>query len=392
MTKTGILFINNTSVIGGAEKVILDIIKSCQHRGVEVGVASSLHSRQWIGLVRKSGGKVFKLETGEESERWHGLNLINPFMVLYLFRIASLIKRVSSRYKKVQILVQLYKEQILSGLALRDKGIPLIWVQHPHPPRWLRCSPLRYIYVAVANRYVSMIITGSDSVKKALVRIGIIKDKIKVIPNGIEIPRTKISRYESEFCKWYDISEDTIIISTHGRLHYQKGQMYLLKAIKELIGEFPSIKLIIMGEGRYRSYLEQMTLSLGLTGHVIFTGYYPNIGEILSITDVWISPSLREGFSLSVLEAMSYGLPVVATACGGTEELIADGCDGYLIPPRDVKAMVMAVRDILYDRERARVVGEMARKKIEGHYYLNRYTDEFLSAIGIERYEESCIC
>ena len=105
---------------------------------------------------------------------------------------------------------------------------------------------------------------------------------------------------------------------------------------------------MLVGEGDERSRLEQMARALGLAERVRFLGYRADIPELLAVCDLFVLPSLYEGLPLAVLEAMAASRPVVATAVGGTDEVVTDG-ESYFVPPAEPAALTAAIRTILGD-------------------------------------------
>ena len=105
----------------------------------------------------------------------------------------------------------------------------------------------------------------------------------------------------------------------------------------------PTVQLLLVGDGELRGDLEAQTRSLGLSEIVTFAGHRADIPEILATLDLFVLPSLWEGMLNAVLEAMAAGLPVVATAVGGTAEVVVDGVTGLLVTPRDPDALANAI-------------------------------------------------
>lgn len=159
-----------------------------------------------------------------------------------------------------------------------------------------------------------------------------------------------------------------IVIGTASRLVELKGIEYLIRAVAALRNDFPTLRLEIAGAGPHRVRLEEEVARTDLAGRVTFLGWIDDIGSVLSRWDVFVLPSLEEGFPVAALDAMTAGLPVVATAVGGVPELIEDEKSGWLIPPRDVDALTERLRLLLSNSELRRTVGAAAFARVRDHF------------------------
>jgi len=142
--------------------------------------------------------------------------------------------------------------------------------------------------------------------------------------------------------------------------------------------EIPA-KLLMIGDGPDRTTAEWMVREKGLAGDVIFLGKQDQVHELLNCADVLLLPSDLESFGLAALEAMACGVPVVCSRVGGVPEVFDDGVEGFLVPPRDVKAMAGRALEILGSPERRAQMGEAARK---------RALDKYCASKIIPRYEQ----
>jgi len=158
-----------------------------------------------------------------------------------------------------------------------------------------------------------------------------------------------------------------------------KGLETLIDAAPALLAEHPGASIAIAGEGPDRSALEQRARSLGVEDAVAFLGLIEGPGPLLAGTDVFANPSWAESFPLSTLEAMRAGLPVVITDVGGAAEAIEPGESGDLVQPRDPAALAGALAGLMSDAERARAMGEAARRRVEERFGLARMIDETLA-------------
>jgi glycosyltransferase involved in cell wall biosynthesis len=168
-----------------------------------------------------------------------------------------------------------------------------------------------------------------------------------------------------------------IILGTAGRLVELKGIDYLLKAATALRGEFPALRVEIAGSGPQREKLERAVVHTGLAEQVKFLGWIDDLASVLPRWDVFVMPSLEEGFPIAALDAMAAGLPVVATPVGGVPELIEDGKTGWLVPPRDSEALASRLRFLLSHPELRASVGAAAYAHVRDHFSATQMTESF---------------
>jgi glycosyltransferase involved in cell wall biosynthesis len=151
------------------------------------------------------------------------------------------------------------------------------------------------------------------------------------------------------------------LVLTCARLDEQKGHRVLLRAAAQL----PGVSFAFAGEGPERAALEALAAELGVADRVSFLGYREDIPALLAACDVFALPSLYEGSSLAVLEAMAAGRAVVSSAIGGTEELIEDGRSGFLVRPGDVKGLRRALAGAVEDEKLRTALAGSARARVE---------------------------
>src|SRR2546427_5421474 len=176
---------------------------------------------------------------------------------------------------------------------------------------------LRILSQAMACRLADCIIANSNAVREWLVKQGLGKYNIQVVPNGIAMPALRRNDEPSPIRSEFNIDPKSPLIAVVGRLVRTKGLEYFLEAASSLAQRFPSARFLVVGEANveppYREELEQRAKDLNLEGRIIFTGQRSDVPQIMREIDISVLPSLTESFSNSLLESMANGLPVVAT-------------------------------------------------------------------------------
>ena len=235
---------------------------------------------------------------------------------------------------------------------------------------------IRSITQATACRFADCIVANSNAVREWLLKQGLGRYDIRVIPNGIAIPQKRNRKDGLPVRAELNIEPTAPVIAVVGRLVRTKGLEFFLEAAAAVAARFDSARFLIVGgacaEPEYRTELEKRAAALNLTGRVIFTGQREDVSQIMSETDISVLPSLSESFSNAVLESMAHGLPVIATSVGGNPEIISDGENGVLIPPKDASALARSMIRLLESREFARRLGESARERVMREYSLER--------------------
>ena len=197
------------------------------------------------------------------------------------------------------------------------------------------------------------------------------KDKdVRVIPNGIVFDEEPFDKafFRQKICQEYNINGNDLILTTGGRLVEQKGYGILLEAYKSLHAKYDNISLLIMGKGPDEVALKKFTEDNDIESKVVFAGELEDVSDVLKGSDLFVSSSLFEGMPNIVMEAMSYGLPVVATRVDGNLELIEDDINGVLVNPADSDALYSGLDLMLKSRDKWALYSENNKNKIRTKY------------------------
>lgn len=222
-------------------------------------------------------------------------------------------------------------------------------------------------------KFSTLNIAVSHSTKEYVTeRLGIPPDRIKVIHNGIEVVNFQSSKPRERVRRDLGVPLEVPVVGLVARLaHWGKGHRELFSAMAALRPRYP-LHALIVGDGWRRPAMEKMVQDLGLADVVHFLGTRYDIADLLTGMDIFVLPSQTEGISLSILEAMAAGLPVIASRVGGTPEIIRHKENGILIPVGDSQALADNLARLLEDPALARQLGDAGRKDAYGYFSLDR--------------------
>ncbi len=233
------------------------------------------------------------------------------------------------------------------------------------------------------------LIGPGPTVCRELTAAGYPRRRIHYLPNAVSIPRARSAegrqkaRREARAALLSVNSElacpahAPLAIYT-GRLHEAKGLSHLVDAWSTIVGRWPNARLWLVGEGPYERTLHEQIHSRNLAGRVIMPGVFDSVDELLEAADVFVLPSLAEGMSLSMLEAMAAGLPVVASDISANRDLVTDAETGLLAAVGDADALAAAVTRLFDEPELASRLGAAARQSVAGRYSIDTTMDEHL--------------
>jgi glycosyltransferase involved in cell wall biosynthesis len=170
-----------------------------------------------------------------------------------------------------------------------------------------------------------------------------------------------------------------VVIGTACRLELIKGVRYLIEALSILAPQFPGVRLEIAGDGSLRETLEQQSHQLGVSGIVSFLGNRDDLPSIMAGWDIFVLPSLDEGFGIAALEAMAAGLPVIASEVGGLCELVQNGETGWLVPPSAPVELAQRIGQLIHDRRNREAMGIAGRGRALDCFSISQMVDQTIA-------------
>jgi glycosyltransferase involved in cell wall biosynthesis len=273
---------------------------------------------------------------------------------------------------------------IQPAIAAWLEGIDIVWylVSDGIYPEWLVS-----VIIPLVNHIATEIVLISESNKEFYHQEG--KD-VSIIPGAIdtdEINPESVAPAEIErLAETFEISEDTTVITTIGKVNQRKGQECAIEALRSLKGK--EFSYLIVGPNRDKEYVEtlqQMIREYDLENRIYITGFVENKLAVLSLTDIFLLPSIGEGTPLSIMEALAMKTPVIASDVGGVPELLASGEAGQLIPPRSPDAVKQALRRYLDDPELTKEHASRGSEIVQSEYSITevagKYSDVYSSCL-----------
>ena len=345
------------SKFGGAIWVILSYVEALQEHGCAVAVCTSVE--RVAEVFRGAGCEIVSVpEMVREIDPWRDLRSIVKLSGICREGGFDVVHTHTS------------KGGFLGRAAARLAGIPIV-IHTAHGFAFHEASSSASIFFyafleRLAAQWCDRMITVSDFHRAWAIRLGITApERIVTIRNGVSRSRLAVTRNRHDVRKELGIDEHDFLLASIGRLAPQKGLETLILALPDILRRNPRARLVLVGEGPLRSELEAGLEGSGLASAVRFLGFRRDVGEILSASDVVIAPTLREGLSISVLEAMAMGKPIVTTAIGSNLELIEDGVSGLLVPPNDPARLAEAILRVEADPVSASRYGDAARQRFD---------------------------
>ena len=296
------------------------------------------------------------------------------------YSVESITDSSTGKVARLKRLVTLFKDQQIDvvhthntlahfygAMAAKVAGVPVVLnTQHG---RGCGTSWKARMQFRLANRWADRIIgVSEDSARVCRADDPRSADKITAIWNGIDVQRFD----------YRGLTSHTEAISV-ARLSPEKDFATLLRAVWSLVKDYPKFKLRIVGDGAERQQLESLARKLNITNHVEFLGERSDVPELLAQAGFFVSSTTTEGISLTLLEAMAVGLPIVTTNVGGNPEIVRDGETGHLVKSGSPVQLANAMRRMLDEPDIWPVMGELGRRRVENDFDVRHVVSQYES-------------
>lgn len=327
----------------GGQKQVLDL-----HRGlIARGVQSLLLCTRGGELLRRAAALGLPVE---------GLALRGEWDLVSAWAVARRLRR----WKATHLHLHTSHAQGIGLVAARMAGFSNVVATRRVDFPIRKHLANRWKYGPSVARYVAI----SRSVAARLSDFGIPAERIRVAPSGVALERAAPGA-GGAFRRELGLAPDALLVGNIAHLSSEKGQRDLVDAIPAVLAVHPEARFVLVGEGALRGELERRARELGLGERLAFTGFRDDVDVILDALDVFVMSSHAEGLGTAVADALAARRAVVATRVGGIPDIVEDGVEGLLVPPRDPAALAAAIGRLLDDPELRRRLGEAGRAKVE---------------------------
>lgn len=350
-----ILHLIETLSPGGAEKRLINDIKYLNKNIFSHTICHIFKGSELKGEISEFNIPIYSLELEKNNELIKGL-----------VKLARIVRKIRPNIIHTQLFAADIYGRII-GKFFRIPVVSTIQSSVYEPGIEFFRSPRRQWLDSITGRLCNRkFIAVSNFVKTSVIKqLGFPEKNIEVIHNYLDIKKIGIVDYDCmAFRKNLGLNEGDFILVTVGKLNPPKGHSYLLRAMAKVTREYPQVKLLIVGDGPSREELILLSGNLGLSKHVIFMGNKQNIKELLSVSDVFVFPSLNEGFPVSLLEAMAFKKTCIAFNLGPMPEAIQNNVSGILVTPKDMDALARAIICLIKDPQQRDRLGQAARNTI----------------------------
>ena len=344
--------------------------------------ASTFHGgpeRQMLGLARSlspgdrtvflsfaEGGRCRHFLSAARQEGFEALGLDNDTP-----RLRAAVGEIAAHLDCARADVLLchgYKANLLGRVAARRQKVPVVAVSRG----WTGESFKVRLYERLDRfhlRWMDRVVCVSAAQAAKVRRAGVRPGRVRVIHNAVDPERfaDPDPRYRAKLLRYFR-PRRKLVVGAAGRLSPEKGFDVLVRAAEQVAQEGASVGFILFGDGPCRAQLVQQIDAAGLKASFVLSGFRADLDRFVPYLDLLVLPSHTEGLPNVVLEACAAAVPVVATAVGGTPEVIEDGVSGYLVPPGDPEALAGRIRDLLASEERRREMGFQGRQRVLEHF------------------------
>ncbi len=342
--------------VGGAEELIRESLPLLDAEGLDTTLWSLKAGGALADEILSSGGDLKSL----------GARRASPLVLMG--RLVKGLRR--ERFDLVHS--HLYWANLAARLAAGPAGVPILVNSHHGTDAW--DAPWRRWVERTTAPLADRIIACSEWVRRyAVEEVGLHAEQVVAVPNGVRIDRFAGGGSRREVRASLGLTPEQPVLGTVGRLEEPtKGVGVLVDALETVLAQVPEAVCVVAGDGPDRCSLEERARRRNLGTRIRFLGERRDVPELLQALDLYVQPSLVEGFGLSALEAMATGLPVVASRVGGLPEVVDEGRTGDLVAPGNPSLLAERIVTLLRSRELRERYGREGRARAREKFPLDR--------------------
>lgn len=348
-----IVHLTASTFFGGPERQMLGLASALtDDASAFISFAESGRCRAFLTRVRREGFEAITLQNDTPHLRSAARELTTNL----------------ERLKADVLLCHGYKSNLLGRVAARRRGIPAVAVSRG----WTGESWRVRAYEALDRvhlRWMDRVVAVSEAQAAKVRRCGVRPERLQVIHNAIDAERftSPDPTYDAKLRRLFR-APPARIVGAAGRLSPEKGFEVLVDAAARIRRRDTSVGFVAFGEGACREKLARMIAVLGLDSSFVLTGFRADLDQFLPFFDLFVLPSYTEGLPNVVLESFAAGVPVIATAVGGTPEIVEDGESGFLVPAGDSQALADHILKALACQDGLRDMGLHGRQRVVDHF------------------------
>jgi len=360
-----VLHLVDTLNVGGTETQVAHVALRLRSRAHEV-VVGCLHAE---GPLLE----VLKRESVPIVEFRKGKTLLSLNGVYQLFRLAHFLRR--GRFHAV------HAHDLWSNLL----AVPAAWLARTpiivSSRRYLAdlewYTPWKNAVMRLIYHLSTHVIVNSTPVFNLLVkRDNLPAEKIRILNNGVDVDRFAVAHADREQL-FPGIGSDSKLIAVVANMYSRvKGHAHLISAARNVCRDTPAAMFVLIGDGKERPNLERQVRESGLEKNFLFLGSRSDVPELLACCDLFVLPSEAEALPNALLEAMAVGLPVVSTCVGGIPEIVSNGVNGLIVPPKDPHALAEAILSAMQNPCFAKNLALAGQETVRTHFSFDRLLAE----------------
>lgn len=364
--------------LGGIASHVHELSKQLVRLNHNVFVVAPAFGRIHERVTHLDGITVYSVPTSEWSHQSRTRNRIE--LAFYVLRARRKLREII-RVHSIELIH--YHNTVLESLITKGfRNTPIVFTAHES----------YFLYLAEQNRWrlhfylrhADFLVAPSHELVQTAAKFGKFYKGTAYISNGVDIELFSPSN-KKEALRELQLEVKRPTILSARRLEPKNGVEYLIRAMPRVVERVPRVNLFVVGDGSQRSYLENLGAELGLNDSIVWLGAIRNIEmpKYYTVSDVVVLPSLKEATSITGLEGMACGKPLVGTMVGGIPQIIDHAQTGYLVSPRAPEEIAERVSDLLLNSSKARQFGIRAREKV-----LKEFSWPRVAAKTLEVYKE----
>jgi len=341
--------VESLDTIGGMERIVAELANGLNRHEFEVEI--------WC--IHKAGRFAHDLQKQGLTVREFKIN--NYYNPLNIAKLAAALRKSQADV----IHTHMYFASTIGRIAGKIAGIKIIFT-HVHSS-YEHYNPRNLFIEKILSKMTHKVICISNNVRDFVINVEKVDpSRVVIVYNGISL--VKVSP-RGEIREAFRVSEGDIIITMVANLFENKGHKVLLKALSLLVERYGDIKCWIIGQGPLRQELEEYVQQLNLSQRIVFWGERYDVPQLLSASDLFILSTIRrEGLAISLIEALAYKVPIIATKVGGIPEVITDKVNGLLIAPNEPFLLASAIEELLNNPDESYQYAQTGFKRFKNQF------------------------